>query len=138
MAEKSIKEINMRLRNIEYNVIDNDVQDSILEIVFGDSYEIKQFTEDRFQITITRKVTLKPETLLELHVTSDIMYIVEDEENEESFEYTEEYIIDNIADFINKSGALSYVSSIIQNITGSFGRTPFITPNVFKGHQDSN
>ena len=129
MEELIIEDTFMKLLGIEFKVS----KGSKSGITVTDNYEIKEINEDSIVINLKRKVIMnfdvKETLIVEVQVKSTGTENVNFKEV-----LTDSYITQNIENLLGPT--FGYLSNLISQITGAFGRYPFITaPGLYNGKE---
>ncbi len=123
--------IEMRLVGISYKVGKSSSSDVTVE----DNYVLEKIEKDSVHLIFERDVTMNFERKERLKIKVKVVRFAE-----ENVDLTQEISDDYIKENINKllGPALSFMSALVAQITGSFGELPFITAPSFYDEEDYN
>ncbi len=123
--------IEMRLVGISYKVGKSSSSDVTVE----DNYVLEKIEKDSVHLIFERDVTMNFERKERLKIKVKVVRFAE--ENVDLMqEISDDYIKENINKLLGP--ALSFMSALVAQITGSFGELPFITAPSFYDEEDYN
>ena len=127
MNDLEIKTISVALKKINYNYIKPQKPDAIRNVNYIDACTIKKVGSDYFELTLSREVKLEPKGPFTLDIEFFLYY--EYKKTTEDLNI-QKYIEENMAELIENSPVLSYLSLLIGNITSCSDNTPLISPPI--------
>lgn len=124
------KGVGIKLINIEYKEMESSDRG---EITAADRFTIVKVEKETAELLVERKIKATGRPAFILTVKAKVSYVAE-----EGIDLTEKFDKDYLKKHVNElTGlAMSYISALITQITGSFGNYPLITPVVIMDDEE--
>ena len=118
------KRVRIKLTNIEYKEMESSDRG---EITAADRFTIVKVEKETAELLVERKIESTEKPAFNLTVAAKVFYTAA-----EGIDLTEKFNKEYLKKHVNElTGlAMSYISALITQITGSFGNYPLITPVI--------
>lgn len=127
----------IRLNEVSFKRIEDEPEEES-RLVVEDSYEISEVQDTMFGVRLTRHVCFFPAAFFDIKVEFEIGRCLVDGIDASIREYDlDKFISEENVDEITGYN-FNRVSSIISDLTSSFGLSPLITPPVYSGIEEES
>lgn len=121
----------LRLKSINYQVIDEIPGHSDVTFTVNDSFTILEQASKKLNLVCSRTISFVPKSMFNLQVDYEMLFELNESNN--SYENIDQ---ETIVGMINQTVLPSAISLVISNISSTEGRMPLVTQPVFMADQN--